>query len=129
MSIRKIIIFIPLLEVIALLLFVYFGKIEAPTYFKYIGSLLPLVVVVIVGVFWGGGGSLVQLIKNSILAAVVFVALFQVIGLLFSGLGKDISAFSVENLIRLLLIGTLVSFFHFAVFLIGFVHKKITQNC
>jgi hypothetical protein len=65
-----------------------------------------------------------QILVASIVISLMFVGCFQIMGLIFPGLAKDIDLFSIENLIRLGTIAAIAVVGHLGLFVaIRYVHR------
>ena len=95
---------IPVFEVLGLLGFIQLAQMPNSRALRYLPFVLAAILVVWIAMRQGKTLTLKGVAIAAFLIALVFVACFQFMGLMFTGLAKDIDVFSVENFIRLGLI-------------------------
>jgi hypothetical protein len=95
---------IPVFEMLGLLGFIQLAQMSNSQVLRYLPLVLAAILVVWIAIRQGKTLTLKEVAIASFLIALVFVACFQFIGLVFTGLAKDVDVFSVENFIRLSLI-------------------------
>lgn len=113
-----ILLLVPVLELLGLLGFIYVASISSEQSIRY----LPFVVAGIGFLYLAsrraGAMSFRQIVTSSILMSFGFVVGFQILGVIFSGLAKDLDITSLENLARLALILGAAIVFHFVLLII-----------
>ena len=97
---------IPAFEMFGLLGFIQLAQTSNGQEFRYLPLVLAVIPVIWIAIRQGKTLTLREVSIASLLIAIVFVACFQVAGLVFTGLAKDVDVFSVENFGRLSLIAT-----------------------
>ena len=97
---------IPAFEMFGLLGFIQLAQMSNGQEFRYLPLVLAVIPVIWIAIRQGKALTLREVAIASLLIAIVFVACFQVAGLVFTGLAKDVDIFSVENFARLSLIAT-----------------------
>lgn len=115
------------LELAALLLFIYMGQVGASPIVKYGVPLVPLFAILPVAISNREALNYRGIARIAILAAIIFVVLFQAISLKFGGLSKGMDVFSSENIGRLCVIAFLATVFHVVVLTLGLVINRFRR--
>ena len=97
---------IPAFEMFGLLGFIQLAQMSNGQEFRYLPLVLAVIPVIWIAIRQGKTLTLREVSIASLLIAIVFAACFQVAGLVFTGLAKEVDIFSVENFARLSLIAT-----------------------
>lgn len=114
----SVLLLIPVFEMLGLLGFVHMAQVPSISALRYLPLILAIVPVIWIAVRQGRSQTPGGIVRASLLIALAFVAGFQALGLVYTGLAKDIDIFSTENFIRLGLIATGVFVGHIGLFVL-----------
>ena len=107
-----ILLLVPVFELLGLLGFMYLASISVESNLRYLPFAVTAVMVVLLFVREAGSMTFRQLAVTAVLLSFLVVAGFQGLGFIFSGLAKDVSLVSSENIVRLAAIFTIVMVVH-----------------
>lgn len=99
-----ILLFVPVLELLGLLGFMYLAPISVEPGLRYLPFVAAAVMVVLLFAREAGSMTFRQLAMSAVLLSFLVVAAFHVLGFIFSGLAKDVDPISFANITRLAVI-------------------------
>lgn len=113
-----ILLLVPFLELLGLLGFIYVASISSEQTIRYLPFFAAGIGVLYLALRRAGSMSFRQIVALSIVMSLEFVVGFQILGVIFTGLAKDLDMISLDNLTRLALILGAAIVFHFMLLII-----------
>lgn len=99
-----ILLLVPVIELLGFLGFIYLASIAIEPSFRYFPLMAAAITVILLFARETGTMSVQQLALTAALLSLLSVAAFQILGLVHSGVAKDIDLISFDNLVRLAVI-------------------------